>query len=126
MILTSGALAKICAGQEVIDPVLQVLAFRPIYGSYQERYRLCLNDGKFYNSFIMLGTHLNNLIYDREISPYSIIKVKKQVCNSVNEAKKIVVLLEVEVLKPGHEVGEKIGSPVVLHEGGFRGFTRSS
>ena len=43
------------------------------------------------------------------------------------KAKKIVVILKVEVLKPGHEVGKKIGTPIV-HDGGerFMGFRRSS
>ena len=35
--LTAGALAKICEGQEVADPVLQVLGHKPIQGSGQER-----------------------------------------------------------------------------------------
>ena len=37
MNLTTGALAKICDGQEVADPVLQVLGHKPIQGSGQER-----------------------------------------------------------------------------------------
>ena len=37
MNLTAGALAKICDGQEVADPVLQVLGHKPIQGSGQER-----------------------------------------------------------------------------------------
>ena len=35
--LTAGALAKICEGQEVADPVLQVLGHKPIEGSSHER-----------------------------------------------------------------------------------------
>ena len=72
MILTNGALAKICAGQEVYDPVFQVLGFKPIGRSGQESYRLLMSDGKYSNSFVMLGTHLNNLIHENEISPFSI------------------------------------------------------
>ena len=37
MNLTSGALAKICNGEEVADPILQVLCHKPIQGSGQER-----------------------------------------------------------------------------------------
>ena len=37
MNLTSGALAKICNGEEVSDPILQVLGHKPIQGSGQER-----------------------------------------------------------------------------------------
>ena len=35
--LTAGALAKICEGQEVADPVLQVLGIKPFQGSSLER-----------------------------------------------------------------------------------------
>ena len=35
--LTTGALSKICQGQEITDPVLQVLGHKPILGSGQER-----------------------------------------------------------------------------------------
>ena len=134
MNLTSGALAKICNGEEVSDPILQVLGHKPIQGSGQERsavtfrmsfsnflfvnfsrYRLLLSDGKFSNSFSMLATQLNNLIHENQLSQYSIIRVKKHICNSVNAAsKKVVVILELEVLKPGSEVGERIGSPVTI------------
>ena len=79
------------------------------------RYRLLLSDGMFSISFSMLATQLNNLIHENKLSQYSIIRVKKHVCNSVNAAsKKVVVILELEVLKPGSEVGERLGSPVTI------------
>ena len=59
----------------------------------------------------MLATQLNNLIHENQLSQYSIIRVKKHVCNS-NLSKKVVVILELEVLKPGSEVGERLGSPI--------------
>ena len=75
------------------------------------RYRLLLSDGQYSNSFSMLATQLNNLIHENQLSQYSIIRVKKHVCNS-NLSKKVVVILELEVLKPGSEVGERLGSPI--------------
>ena len=35
--LTYGALAKICQGEDISDPILQVLGHKPINGSGQER-----------------------------------------------------------------------------------------
>ena len=35
--LTGGALAKICQGEDITDPILQVLGHKPIQGSGQER-----------------------------------------------------------------------------------------
>ena len=63
----------------------------------------------------MLATQLNNLIHENQLSQYSIIRVKKHVCNTMNAAsKKVVVILELEVLKPGSEVGKRLGSPVTI------------
>ena len=81
------------------------------------RYRLLLSDGQYSNSFSMLATQLNNLIHENQLSQYSIIRVKKHVCNS-NLSKKVVVILELEVLKPGSEVGERIGSPINIRVDG--------
>ena len=36
--LSAGALAKICQGEDITDPVLQVLGHQPIQGSGQERW----------------------------------------------------------------------------------------
>jgi len=117
--LSSGSLAKICQGQEVSDPVLQVLGHKPIQGSGQERYRLLLSDGQFSNSFSMLATQLNPMIHENKLAPFTIIKVKKHICNQVGQqTKKVVVILEVEILTPGSEVMVKLGDPVQIGSDG--------
>ena len=83
------------------------------------RFRLLLSDGKYCNTFCMLATQRNNLIHENKLEKYSIIRVKNFVCNSGNSNyKKVMVIIELEVIKPGHEVGEKLGSPVNIgHDG---------
>ena len=101
MNLTAGALAKICDGQEVADPVLQVLGHKPIHFGVT-RYRLLLSDGQYSNSFSMMASQLNNLIHENQLSQYSIIRVKKHVCNTTDDlSKKVLVILEVEVEDEG-------------------------
>ena len=131
MILTSGALAKICAGQEVIDPVLQVVAFqRAERVTQEEMYVLLLNDGKYFSDMeVVLAPILNNLIHEGEISPFTIIKVKSSMVHAITylTKKKLVEIRDVEVIKPGYEVGKKIGRrQILLHDRGFKGFSRSS
>ena len=76
------------------------------------RYRLLLSDGHYSNSFSMLATQLNNLIHEKKLEQYTIIKVKKQICNPVpNQTKRVVVILELDIITPGAEVGVKIGNP---------------
>ena len=83
------------------------------------RYRLLLSDGQFSNSFSMLATQLNPLIHDNSLAPFTIIKLKKHICNQVGQqTKKVVVILEVEILSPGSEVGSKLGNPVQIGSDG--------
>ena len=71
-----------------------------------------LSDGKCYSSFAMLASSLNNLIHEKQLEPFTIIKVKKNMFNSISgEAKAIFVILELEILSPGSVVGGKIGNP---------------
>jgi len=117
--LTRGALAKICQGEDVADPVLQVLGHKAIAGSGQERFRLLLNDGDYSNSFSMLGTQLNNLIHEDKIPQFTLIKVKKHMCNQVQgQSKRVVIVLELEVVERGDVVGKKLGNPVTIGSDG--------
>ena len=58
----------------------------------------------------MLATQLNHMIHGNKLEQFTLIKVKKQVVNSAG-GKKVVVILELEVVKPGAEVGQKFGNP---------------
>ena len=118
--LTYGALANICQGEEVSEPLVQVLGHKAIQGSGHERYRLLLSDGLYTNSFSMLATNLNNMIHGQHLELYTIVKVTKLVCNQVPNLlnRVVIILLELEVITPGAQVGSKIGNPVQM---GFDG-----
>ena len=70
--LTTGALGKICQGVEVVEPLVQVLGHKAIQG--QDKFRLLLSDGQYTNSFSMLNTKCNNLIHDKQLEPFTIIR----------------------------------------------------
>ena len=117
--LTNGALARICQGEEVSEPLVQVLGHKAMQGSGQERYRLLLSDGLYTNSFSMLATQLNNLIHDKHLEMFTVIKLKKLVCNQVpNQSTRVVIILELEVVMPGAQVGSKLGNPVQIGSDG--------
>jgi replication factor A1 len=120
--LTSEALARICQGEEVSEPLLQVLGNKAIAGSGQERFRLLLSDGVYTNSFSMLATQLNHMIHDNKLSQFSIIRVKKHVCNQMGAqgatGKRVVILLDLEVVTPGEQVGRKLGNPIQIGSDG--------
>jgi len=117
--LTSGALARICQGEDVNEPMVQVLGHKAIQGSGQERYRLLLSDGQYTNSFSMLATQLNNMIHNKQLEMFTVIKVKKQICNQVaGQTKRVVIILDLEIVTPGSQVGSKIGDPVQIGSDG--------
>jgi len=94
---------------------MQVLGYKKIAGSGQERYRILLSDGEYSNSFSMLATQLNPMIHNNELEQFTIIRVDKYICNQVQgQSKRVVILLEVSVVKPGEQVGEKLGNPAAM------------
>ena len=120
--LTFGALANIFQDEDVVDPILQVLGHKPINGTRQERYRLLLSDGHYSTNLSMLATQLNNLIHDKQLEQFTLIKVKKHICNSVpGQSKRVVIILELEIVTPGSQIGSKIGSPQLIGADGADG-----
>jgi len=117
--LSSGALAQMCQGQDVLAPVLQVLGHKAIQGSGSERFRLLLSDGRYSNSFCMLATQLNNMIHEKQLEANTVVRLNKFQCNQQpGSNKRVVIILEVEVVSPGSIVGEKLGSPVTIGSDG--------
>jgi len=114
MSLTEGALAKIMRGEDIGDFTVQVLGSKPIQSGGQERHRLLISDGHYSNSMSMLATQLNSLVSEKKLENFTIVKIKKQICNQVAGGKKILILMDLEVVTPGTQVGHKIGSPVSL------------
>ncbi|EFN70726.1 Replication protein A 70 kDa DNA-binding subunit [Camponotus floridanus] len=114
--LTKGALDEIMNGVDIKKPVLQILGYKKIPSSINtdDRYRLLLSDGDRLNSFTMLVTHLNHLITNNSLTQYTVCKILNYALTSVNnngKERRIMLILDIEVLFPGNEVGYKIGNP---------------
>jgi len=115
--LSRGSLLKICQGSVVDDPVLQMVSTKRIAGTSTERYRLLISDGQYQNSYGMLATQLNPMIHDGTLCEHSVVKVKKLQCNNM-QGKKVIILLELEVLQSGKDVGGKIDTPISINPDG--------
>ena len=111
--LSIGAIKRIHQGIEEDDPVLQVLGQKEIPGSNPPRYRLLISDGHFSTSSTIMAT---DMMKENLMEKYSIIRVKKMVCNRVNtpNTKLVIILLEIKVLIPGAKVNGRFGNPVQL------------
>jgi len=117
MSLTQGALLTICQNGTVENPNLLILSSKRIAGSSSERYRLLISDGMYSNSYAMLATQLNGMVAENQLDDYCVVKVKRLQCNTM-QGKKVIIILEMEILRPGSQVGQKIGSPVAINADG--------
>ncbi|KYN27251.1 PREDICTED: replication protein A 70 kDa DNA-binding subunit-like [Trachymyrmex cornetzi] len=118
--LTEGALEKIMRDIDVPNPVLQVLSYKKLPrnankdGSGNDRFRLLISDGQKLNSFTMLSAQLNDLITKNILNDYAICEITKYFMSSVynnGEYKRVMLILDMEVLVSGDQVGNKIGNP---------------
>ncbi|XP_014664473.1 PREDICTED: cell death protein 3-like isoform X3 [Priapulus caudatus] len=113
--LTQGAIKRIMNGEELHQPVLQILGIKKLAGSQSsglDRYRLLLSDGQHSIASAMLATQLNGLVESGQLEANTVIQLEKYLCNKVQPDRKVVIMLQVSVVAPGAEVGGMIGSPV--------------
>lgn len=72
----------------------------------------------------MLAKQLNSYVNDGMLKEYSIFKVKKYLCTWLNNFEggscllKVIIVLDLEILQEGSEVGEKVGSPIAMSSDG--------
>ncbi|XP_039303739.1 replication protein A 70 kDa DNA-binding subunit isoform X2 [Solenopsis invicta] len=115
--LTTGALQKIMKGINIDKPILQMLGYKKLPKNKDgatDRYRLLVSDGEKLNSFTMLATQLNNLIENDILNEFSICKITNYCLSSVNnngKEKCVMLILDIEVIVSGEEVGRRIGNP---------------
>nr|XP_055114400.1 replication protein A 70 kDa DNA-binding subunit isoform X3 [Symphalangus syndactylus] len=117
--LSEGAIAAIMQkGDTNIKPILQVINIRPITtGNSPPRYRLLMSDGLNTLSSFMLATQLNLLVEQEQLSSNCVCQINRYIVNTLKDGRRVVILMELEVLKSAEAVGVKIGNPVPYNEG---------
>lgn len=122
-LLTAGCIADIMCGNELDQPVVQILGSKRIAGGgdQSERFRLLISDGVNMYSFAMLATQLNDLHQKGQLAEYTVIRINRYITSIVNRGergeKRVLIILELSVVKPGASVAVKIGNPQQLSEG---------
>lgn len=99
---------------DALEPILQILGTRKFNrDGGSERYRLLLSDGKYMQGFSVLTAHLSGLLESRDISDYTVIRVKSYDTVDLHSAagKRILVITNLEVVHRGEVIGRTIGSP---------------
>lgn len=112
--LTEGCLRPMMRGAKIEEPIMQLLGCKKIPShSEKDRYRMILSDGHNLMSYAMLHTHMHSL--GPEITKHSIVQLKKYVTSVINNSssaeKRVLIIMDLEVLQEGSEVGGTIGDP---------------
>ncbi|EDV30349.1 uncharacterized protein Dana_GF23244 [Drosophila ananassae] len=114
--LSTGVIARIMHGEDVSKPVLQILAIKKINSNADsERYRILISDGKYFNSYAMLASQLNEMQHKGQLEEFTIVQLDKYVTSMVGKdgaGKRVLIISELTVLNPGADVKAKIGEPV--------------
>ncbi|XP_030633337.1 replication protein A 70 kDa DNA-binding subunit [Chanos chanos] len=116
--LSEGAIEAFAKGNDVNNPVLQLVNIRKIDGgSGPARYRVMMSDGLHTMSSFMLSTQLNPLAEQDQLAPNSVCLIKRSVTNVLKDGRRVVVILDVDVVKTANEMTGKIGEPTPYVEG---------
>ncbi|KAK6639757.1 hypothetical protein RUM43_008032 [Polyplax serrata] len=108
------------SGGNVESPIMQVLGSKKLASNNStERYRLLVSDGKYHNSFAMVATQLNEMVSSGQLAEFTIVKINRYITslfNASDKERRVMVILELDILKKGSEVGIRIGNPVSFEE----------
>ncbi|XP_055751644.1 replication protein A 70 kDa DNA-binding subunit-like isoform X2 [Salvelinus fontinalis] len=117
--LTMGAIEALTKGSnDLPNPILQLVNIRKIDGgSGPTRFRLMMSDGQHSMSSFMLSTQLNPMAEDNRLAPNCICQLKRNVTNVLKDGRRVVIILDMEVVKSADEVAGKIGEPTPYVEG---------
>uniref|UniRef100_A0A7N6AP46 Replication protein A subunit n=1 Tax=Anabas testudineus TaxID=64144 RepID=A0A7N6AP46_ANATE len=111
--LSEGAIEALSSGTGCNDAVLQLVNLRKIDGGNgPARYRVMMSDGRYTLSSFMLSTQLNSLAEENTLAPNCICILKKHVTNILKDGRRVVIILEIDVIKSAKDVAGRIGDPV--------------
>uniref|UniRef100_A0A671MPB6 Replication protein A subunit n=1 Tax=Sinocyclocheilus anshuiensis TaxID=1608454 RepID=A0A671MPB6_9TELE len=116
--LSEGAIESLTKGIEVSNPVLQCVNIRKIDGGNGlSRFRVMMSDGLHTMSSFMLSTQLNPMAEQNQLATNCVCMLKRSVANVLKDGRRVVVILDMEVIKSADQMAGKIGDPTPYVEG---------
>ncbi|XP_069568456.1 replication protein A 70 kDa DNA-binding subunit [Brachyistius frenatus] len=120
--LSGGAIEALANGSGGNDTVLQMVNIRKIDGgSGPPRFRVMMSDGLHTLSSFMLSTQLNCMAEENKLTPNCVCILKRHVTNILKDGRRVVIILEIDVIKTAKEVAGRIGDPTPYTEGQIKG-----
>lgn len=120
--LSEGAIEALSNGTGGNDAVLQLVNIRRIEGGNgPARFRVMMSDGQHTLSSFMLSTQLNYMAEENQLVPNCVCILKRHVTNILKDGRRVVIILEIDVIKPAEDVAGRIGDPTPYTEGQSKG-----
>ncbi|XP_070685180.1 replication protein A 70 kDa DNA-binding subunit [Pempheris klunzingeri] len=120
--LTEGAIEALANGNTVDDAVLQLVNIRKMDGANGlARFRVMMSDGLHSMSSFMLSTQLNFMADENKLATNCICILKKHVTNIMKDGRRVVIILEIDVIKPAEDVAGRIGDPIPYNQAQNKG-----
>uniref|UniRef100_A0A3Q4BH98 Replication protein A subunit n=1 Tax=Mola mola TaxID=94237 RepID=A0A3Q4BH98_MOLML len=102
--------------------VLQLTNIRKIEGGNgPARFRVMMSDGRHSLSSFMLSTQLNCMVEENKLAPNCVCILRRHVTNILKDGRRVVIILEIDVIKSAEDVPGKIGDPTPYSEGQSKG-----
>lgn len=114
--LSTGCLKQIMSDNPFDgEVILQLIDSKVIFNEKkEERYRLLVSDGTFSENFVKLAIQLNHFGQNGRLNKFSVIRIKKHITcmvESGGKARRALIIADMEILKDGKQIGNKIGNP---------------
>ncbi|KAG8461269.1 hypothetical protein KFE25_002458 [Diacronema lutheri] len=94
--------------------IVQLVDFKPLAeGTPKEKYRVTLSDGVA-SARAMLAPKFNELCKDGSLREKAVVKVTGASCVLLSTEARIIVISQLEIISPGGESYEQIGSPTLI------------
>uniref|UniRef100_A0A672KH44 Replication protein A subunit n=1 Tax=Sinocyclocheilus grahami TaxID=75366 RepID=A0A672KH44_SINGR len=86
-------------------------------GNGLSRFRVMMSDGLHTMSSFMLSTQLNPMAEQNQLATNCVCMLKRSVANVLKDGRRVVVILDMEVIKSADQMAGKIGDPTPYVEG---------
>uniref|UniRef100_A0AAX7VNS0 Replication protein A subunit n=1 Tax=Astatotilapia calliptera TaxID=8154 RepID=A0AAX7VNS0_ASTCA len=83
------------------------------------RFRLMMSDGQHSLTSCLLATQLNYLSEENLLVPNCVCLLKKTINNTLADGRRVVVVMDMDILKSAKETGGKIGNPTPYNTDGI-------
>uniref|UniRef100_A0A674NJ47 Replication protein A subunit n=1 Tax=Takifugu rubripes TaxID=31033 RepID=A0A674NJ47_TAKRU len=85
-------------------------------GSGPTRYRVRMSDGRHLWSAFLLATQLNHLSEENLLVPHCVCLLKKTTTSTLSDGRRVVIILDMEILQSAEKSGGLIGNPTTYKE----------